>query len=331
MRAALRPATIRHLEEPALHDKVEQSHKQGMMGPSGAPTRLATWASDRLRGAVALLVVGHFSVWLALLLAVVWLHHLRRMRGAHRELITVRWRQTPETRYGQYLGGLPLSADVAKEVRVFGLRAWLADRFERAWTAAMADLRARRRDLAPQMALAVLPVVVVEALALALMGRSAVAGEIGVGALIVYANAVLDSHWFGGASDSDLAVQYATAGPKSLAELERLVETEPTLALPGTRPADGLPREAIGFGGVSRSYPGQPAPVLRNLDLEIPAGRSLAIVGTNWGGKTTLVKLLCRLYDPSPPLGSASPGSGLGLWARSGNLERDLISVYSSG
>src|SRR5207248_1870021 len=41
-----------------------------------------------------------------------------------------------------------------------------------------------------------------------------------------------------------------------------------------------------------------PALVLKNFDLTIPAGSSLAIVGQNGAGKTTLAKLLCRLYDP---------------------------------
>jgi ABC-type multidrug transport system fused ATPase/permease subunit len=39
-------------------------------------------------------------------------------------------------------------------------------------------------------------------------------------------------------------------------------------------------------------------PVLEHLDLTIPAGSSLAIVGQNGAGKTTIAKLLCRLYDP---------------------------------
>ncbi len=43
---------------------------------------------------------------------------------------------------------------------------------------------------------------------------------------------------------------------------------------------------------------GDGAPVLRDLDLTIPAGRPLAIVGLNGAGKTTLVKLLARLYEP---------------------------------
>src|SRR2546426_452353 len=47
------------------------------------------------------------------------------------------------------------------------------------------------------------------------------------------------------------------------------------------------------------AYPsGGGAPVLKEFDLTIPAGSSIAIVGRNGAGKTTLAKLLCRLYDP---------------------------------
>jgi len=48
---------------------------------------------------------------------------------------------------------------------------------------------------------------------------------------------------------------------------------------------------------VSFAYPGG-QPVLDGFDLVIPAGGSLAIVGSNGAGKTTLAKLLCRFYDP---------------------------------
>jgi ATP-binding cassette subfamily B protein len=55
---------------------------------------------------------------------------------------------------------------------------------------------------------------------------------------------------------------------------------------------------AIRFERVSFIYPGG-IDALRDLDLVVPAGRSLAIVGTNGAGKTTLVKLLCRLHEPT--------------------------------
>ena len=49
---------------------------------------------------------------------------------------------------------------------------------------------------------------------------------------------------------------------------------------------------------VTFAYPTSGEPVLAGFDLTIPAGSSLAIVGQNGAGKTTIAKLLCRLYDP---------------------------------
>jgi ATP-binding cassette subfamily B protein len=162
----------------------------------------------------------------------------------------------------------------------------------------MAVLWTKRRGLAPKVALAMLPVLAAQALALGLLGRAAVAGEIGLGALLVYVNGVLQSQAFGSVSDSDLTVQYGTAALRPLADLERMVAEDPRLVSPGTRSADGLPREIIRFEGVWFTYPGRTEPVCRNLTLDVPVGQSLAIVGANGAGKTTLVKLLARLYDP---------------------------------
>jgi ATP-binding cassette subfamily B protein len=55
----------------------------------------------------------------------------------------------------------------------------------------------------------------------------------------------------------------------------------------------------ISFEGVSYRYPGQDREALYDLDLTLPAGSSLAIVGVNGAGKTTLVTLLARLRDPT--------------------------------
>ncbi len=55
----------------------------------------------------------------------------------------------------------------------------------------------------------------------------------------------------------------------------------------------------IEFRNVSFAYPGSSRLVLRNLSLKINAGEKLALVGVNGSGKTTIVKLLCRFYDPT--------------------------------
>ena len=64
--------------------------------------------------------------------------------------------------------------------------------------------------------------------------------------------------------------------------------------------AGGGDRTEAGDGAGAHGGAGEAEgkPVLEGFDLAIPAGSSLAIVGQNGAGKTTIAKLLCRLYDP---------------------------------
>jgi ATP-binding cassette subfamily B protein len=55
----------------------------------------------------------------------------------------------------------------------------------------------------------------------------------------------------------------------------------------------------VRFVGVSFRYPGTEVDVLSGVDLDIPAGTTVAVVGDNGAGKSTLVKLLCRFYEPT--------------------------------
>jgi ATP-binding cassette subfamily B protein len=57
--------------------------------------------------------------------------------------------------------------------------------------------------------------------------------------------------------------------------------------------------DGIVFEGVDFTYPGTDSPVLAGIDLRLPAGSIVAIVGENGAGKTTLMKLLLRFYEPS--------------------------------
>ncbi|SDH31625.1 ATP-binding cassette, subfamily B [Lentzea fradiae] len=63
-------------------------------------------------------------------------------------------------------------------------------------------------------------------------------------------------------------------------------------------PPDRL-REGIRLDGVSLTYPGGAAPVLRDVDLTLAAGTTVAVVGENGAGKTSLVKLLCGFHRPT--------------------------------
>jgi len=68
---------------------------------------------------------------------------------------------------------------------------------------------------------------------------------------------------------------------------------------PGTASAPERLIQGICLDGVSFTYPGTETPVLRDLDLDLAAGTTVAIVGDNGAGKTTLVKILSGLYRPT--------------------------------
>jgi ATP-binding cassette subfamily B protein len=76
-----------------------------------------------------------------------------------------------------------------------------------------------------------------------------------------------------------------------------LLESEPTI-LPGTVTLPEPVRGAVRFDGVRFSYRPD-AEVLKGLDLDVPAGETHAIVGATGSGKSTVVKLLLRLYEPT--------------------------------
>ncbi|HJR26481.1 MAG TPA: ABC transporter ATP-binding protein [Acidimicrobiales bacterium] len=76
-----------------------------------------------------------------------------------------------------------------------------------------------------------------------------------------------------------------------------LLEVPPTIR-PGTRDLPEPVQGAVRFEGVRFAYPSNPSDVLHDLDLDIPAGETHAIVGSTGSGKSTVVKLLLRLYEP---------------------------------
>ena len=79
----------------------------------------------------------------------------------------------------------------------------------------------------------------------------------------------------------------------------RIARTGGTDAVDGVVRSGGQKEYEIEFRNVSFRYPGQENYALRNVSITLRAGRRLAVVGRNGSGKTTFIKLLCGLYDPT--------------------------------
>jgi ATP-binding cassette, subfamily B, multidrug efflux pump len=89
-------------------------------------------------------------------------------------------------------------------------------------------------------------------------------------------------------------------GTASMARMLEIIEAEPEL---GDEPSASMPefiQGALEFRNLTFQYPNSRNPVLHNINMIIPAGTTLAIVGHTGSGKSTLVNLIPRLFDPPP-------------------------------
>ncbi len=84
----------------------------------------------------------------------------------------------------------------------------------------------------------------------------------------------------------------------ALEKLSGVLEEEPGVPEPARPVPLPDPQGAVRFEGVRFEYV-DGAPVIPGLDLTVPAGQTLALVGTTGAGKTTIAKLLSRFYDPT--------------------------------
>jgi ATP-binding cassette subfamily B protein len=232
------------------------------------------------------------------LLALVYAVNFGRTRAHWHEVLTVLNDRTGKMRRAFYLRGLALGSREAKETRVFDLCAWLIDGYRRDAHAVLREVWAKRNE--GWLAAVVLVVLVgsAEMLTLWVIANDNILGRIDLATAVATAQAVLAAGILSLYEDGDYALEEAGAATGSIEALERAMLV-PTTIHSGARAADGMPRTNIRFEQVSFSYPGRSEAVLDGFDLEIEAGRSLAIVGENGAGKTTLVKLLARLHEPT--------------------------------
>ncbi|MBS0331397.1 MAG: ABC transporter ATP-binding protein [Proteobacteria bacterium] len=301
MKAVNRPWGIEHLEDPAVADLISQVNSGiGVAGltPGTALAQLigTRYATTLTALAAAVLLVG-YHWWAAALLAAALVASAAISRRSFARQAETALGQTASVRRGHYFRDLALTPGAAKDVRLMGLAGWITERLRGEWRKGMDARRPGQASAFRAALMASAGVMAVNALVYGLLATDAARGAIGVGALVVYIRAVMGLGALGGLGPADHVIAHGFAALPAILKLEKRTEPPegpPRPPLPGAAPAGEIRFEGVGF-----TYKGAAAPVLKGLDLTIPAGSSMALVGLNGAGKTTLVKLLARLYDPT--------------------------------
>ncbi|MGW0400025.1 ABC transporter ATP-binding protein [Streptomyces sp. NPDC003002] len=309
-------AGLSRLENPAFQDRLRVAQSAGSQAIGGVVEALLGIIGGALTagGFIVALHVLSPTMTAILILCVVPLLAAELRLSRRRALGD--WRTSAAARREGFYEMLLSSLDAAKELRLFGAGGFLLERMLTARRTADAERRTvDRRELLTQGGLALLGAVVCGA-GLVWAALAARRGELTVGDVALFVAAVAGVQGSLGTLVRSLAslhhlliivrhyIAVVGAAPDLPAPDLPAPAGTPAPAhtpAPAGAPLAALPalRRGIEFRDVWFRYDEDHPWVLRGVDLRLPHGEAVALVGHNGAGKSTLVKLLCRFYDPT--------------------------------
>jgi ATP-binding cassette subfamily B protein len=284
-------------EDPVFYDRLERARVQ-------ATDRLAMiqmlgrLVQQVITTITLSVTIVYYSPWLLLLLvagvipAFVGESHFAFLGYAKN------FRQTPVRRQLDYLRILGGSKEAAKELKLFGLSNFLTERFTRLSDDVYEEnVALSKRKLVAGALLSVVGSLGYYSAYVYVIWRT-VMGALSIGTLYLLAGAILQA-------STNIQMIFSTLSGVAdqalfLTDLLAFFEMQPTIrskpnALSAPRPI----RRGFEFRNVSFAYPGSSRRILKNLDFTLHPGERVALIGENGQGKTTIVKLITRLYDPT--------------------------------
>jgi len=206
--------------------------------------------------------------------------------------------QTPIRRQMDYLRQVGGSKEAAKELKLFNLSDYLTERFKKlSWRIYEEDVALSRRRLLWTGLLAILAQLGYYSAYVLSIYRT-IHGVYSIGGLTVITTAIMQAM-------SNIQQAFSTASGVAdqalfLTDLLAFFEMKPAVeSKPNGLSAPRPVQRGFEFRDVSFTYPGTNRRILSNFNFTLSPGERVALIGENGQGKTTVVKLITRLYDPT--------------------------------
>ncbi len=288
---------LARFEQPVFLDRLRLAQQAGGKTPAQVVNSLLAIAQAgiTLTGLFGSLIV--LNPTMAAVVLVAGLPALGAQLALSRRRAAMMWGLGPVERREVFYAGLLTNAQAAMEIRLFDAGGFLRRRMGAERTAAnRARREIDRRELRTQVALALLSAGVAGA-GLVWAVHAAGSGRLTIGdvSLFIATVAGVQSGLASLVSEAAVLHHHLLLFDHYLA----IVRAAPDLPVPAN-PRPALPlRSGIQLDDVWFRYSDEHPWALQGVSLFIPAGATTALVGLNGSGKSTVVKLLCRLYDPT--------------------------------
>jgi len=326
---------LRHFEDADFYDRLSRARREASSRPMSLVTESFALAQNLLTLAGYAVLLLQFSPWVVLVLLVATIPAtIAEMKFSKATFRMRNWR-SPDARKLAYLEYVLANDEHAKEVKLFGLGPMFLERYkELAERFHQEDSKLATRRSVVTTLLALLATAAFYA-AYGAMAILAATAKLTLGNMTMYVLAFRSGQssfqsilsGIGSIYEHNLYMSnlFAYLDGTVAAEDEAKAALPELPSKPDDAAGDGDATElGIRLENVSFQYPGQAKEdkwVLRNVDLFIPRGQSVALVGQNGAGKTTFVKLLTRLYEPTEGR-ILLDGKDLRRWDRTALLAR---------
>ncbi|MBZ0329217.1 ABC transporter ATP-binding protein/permease [Halomonas sp. ANAO-440] len=291
-------ADLAFYESPKYHDTLERARQSGNQRPAQVVSNLMMLSKNSLMlAAVVVLIVTINWLLLPVLLIAIVPALLVRIYFT-RYLYQWQRRRTQMERRAGYLDWLMTSDINAKELRLNQLGDYLRNQYSKL----RGTIRREKLAITKRRTMVELVVATIASVAffgsLGFLAWQTAEGRNSVGDLVLFLLIFQRAQSMGQELVQQLSKLYEDHLYIGL--LFEFLDIRPSIAEPEqpvqvpSKPSKGVSFENVGF-----SYPGTDIPVLRDINLTIRPGQIVALVGANGSGKTSLIKLLCRLYDPT--------------------------------
>ncbi len=290
-------ADLEYYENAKYHDALQRAQQEAPYRPSQILNRLTQVGQNAisLAAMVGLLISLHWGIMGLLLVAGLPAVFVRMKYS--RIIYDWQRRRTQLDRQSMYLGWILTDQQFAKELRLFDLGYWFSQEYNQIRQKLYQEKLSlsTRRSLAFFLSQAFAGIIVISFFAYIIY--QTIQQVLLLGDLVLYYQALQRGQNNLKATLSNLSGLYEDN--LFLANLYEFLDLKPRVVEPEQPKIIPQRHQEIAFNNVSFKYADSPRQALKNINLTIKPGETIALVGENGSGKTTLIKLLCRLYDPT--------------------------------